>query len=193
MLTRTASSRKLNPVSKLALVFALSTAAFVFGGPRFIAVPLLFALGATLSSGGARNVRHIGVVFVSLFVFGLVIWSLYADPSGPVIVSLGQFTVTSGQAVFALGRSERVATFLLAGIMYITTTSDEEIIRQVLADCLYRLLQSASESLSTEESDTDRSSPAEGINLAVPSGWIRPDRFMARLHKPHARVCPSIQ
>jgi energy-coupling factor transport system permease protein len=118
-----------NPVSKLALVFAISTAAFVFGDPRFIAVPLLFALGATLYSGGARNVRRIGVVLVSLFVFGLVIWSLYADPSGPVIVSLGPLTITSGQAVFALGRSERIATFLLAGIMYITTTSNEEIVQ----------------------------------------------------------------
>jgi len=38
-----------------------------------------------------------------------------------------------------------------------------------LADCLYRLLQSASESPSPEESDTDRCSPAEGLNLKVPS------------------------
>jgi len=37
-----------------------------------------------------------------------------------------------------------------------------------LVDCLYRPLRSATESSSPGELDIDRSSPAEGINLAVP-------------------------
>lgn len=121
--------QRLDPVAKLALIVALSAAAFIFTDPLFIVVPLVFSLAAIVYSGGFRNIRRIGFIIVAVFFGGLVVWTQYTAPSGPVLLDLGVFRVTRGEFRFALGRSERIVTFLLAGVLYITTTSNEEIVQ----------------------------------------------------------------
>jgi len=120
---------RLDPRSKLALGLALFVPAYVFGRPSFIALPLAVAVGGILVGGGLRNLRRIWFILVALFVVGLIVWPGFVDPSGPVVVDAGPMFLTEGQLLFALGRSLRIATFVITGLAYISTTSNEELVR----------------------------------------------------------------
>lgn len=120
---------RLDPRSKLALSLALFVPAYVFGRPAFIAIPLVVAFAGLLAGGGWRNLKRIWFILVALFVVGLVLWPNFVEPSGPTLVDAGPVLLTLDQLLFALGRSLRIATFVVTGLAYISTTANEELVR----------------------------------------------------------------
>jgi energy-coupling factor transport system permease protein len=119
----------LDPRAKLALSFAVFVPAYVFGRPEYIAVPALLALAALWAGKGLRNLKRIWIIVVALFVVGLVVWPGFVERSGPVLLDLGPLYLTEGQALFATGRSLRIATFIFGGLAYVSATSNEELVR----------------------------------------------------------------
>jgi energy-coupling factor transport system permease protein len=102
-------------------------AAFLVDRPLFVA-PLFGALVALLIAvGGGDNLRRFRLMFVLMFVFTLAVWAFFG---GRTLASgeRAAFGVPT-QAGFALGLSTavRLATFLAAGLVFLTTTRVEEV------------------------------------------------------------------
>lgn len=120
---------ELDPRAKLALSLALFAPAYTFGQPAYVLVPCLLALAALWAGKGLRNLKRVWFIVVALFVVGLVVWPGFVEASGPVVVDIGPLFLSEHQLLFALGRSLRIATFIFGGLAYVSTTSNEELVR----------------------------------------------------------------
>lgn len=114
--------------SKLALLVGVFVAAYVFEHPLVVFVPLAAAFLALVWVGGWRNFRRLSAIVVALFVVGLVVWPAFTPPGGPVVVETSLIALTENELLVALGRSERIAAFILGGLIFVTTTTNEEIV-----------------------------------------------------------------
>ncbi len=119
---------RLNARSKLAVVGALFVAAYAFSDPRWVAVPLVVAFGALVATGGWPNFKRLSFIIVALFLVGFVVWPVFAQPGGATLLTTPLGAITERELLFALGRSERIAAFIIGGLLYVTTTSNEELV-----------------------------------------------------------------
>ena len=109
---------RLHPVTKLAGLVAFIVAAFVVDQP-LVLLPLSVAVFALLvPAGGLPNVRRLRFMFVLVFVFTLVIWTLFFR---------GRLAPTWNGFLYGLSTAIRLDTFLAAGIVFLTVTRIEEI------------------------------------------------------------------
>lgn len=120
---------RLSARAKLALSLAVFVPAYVFGRPAWVAVPLAVSLLALAWGKGLRNLKRIWPIVVALFIVGLVVWPGFVERGGPIVLDLGPLFLTEKQLLFALGRSMRIATFIFGGLTFVSTTSNEEIVR----------------------------------------------------------------
>lgn len=114
--------------SKLAFVTAVFVAGYVFDHPAYAAVPLVFAFVVLVSVGGWRNFRRLSPIVAALFVVGLVVWPFFTEAGGATLLDFGFLSLSERETLFALGRSERIAVFIVGGLVFVTTTSNEEIV-----------------------------------------------------------------
>lgn len=119
---------RLTARSKLALLTGVFVAAYVFGDPVWVFVPLGASFATLVLVGGWPNFKRLSFIVVALFVAGFLVWPSFAAPGGDVLVSALSWTLTEREALFALGRSERIAAFIIGGLFFVTTTSNEEIV-----------------------------------------------------------------
>lgn len=119
----------LDPRSTLAFVTALFVVSYVFGDPLFVAVPFAVSLLALAYAGALRNLRRLWVIVVALFVVGFVVWPSFTPAGGPVLLDVGPVRLTRREARFALGRSMRITAFIVGGLVFVSTTTNEEIVR----------------------------------------------------------------
>lgn len=118
---------RLHPVTKVAALLVVIVAAFLVDRPQSLAPLFLAILALLVGVGGGDNLRRFRVMFLLVFVFTLVVWTFF----GGRIVAPGE-RVPLGvptQAGFDLGLSTavRLATFLAAGLVFLTTTRIEEV------------------------------------------------------------------
>jgi energy-coupling factor transport system permease protein len=117
---------RLDPRTKLFLLFLFFTLALVFNHPAYVAaVTLLAALGIFLA-GAQAAVRRYWPLLVLLFFFSLLIWSLTLK-GNQVWLSWGPFQVSRESAGYGLAMGLRLATFVAAGLLFLSTTRNEEI------------------------------------------------------------------
>lgn len=119
---------RLTARSKLALVVGVFTASYVFGHPLWVGVPLVVSFAALVLVGGWQNFRRLSYIVAALFLVGFVVWPSFTPPGGPVVVDVLFVRLTERELLFALGRSERIAAFIVGGLLFVTTTSNEEIV-----------------------------------------------------------------
>ena len=119
---------RLTARSKLALLAGVFTVAYVFDHPLWVAVPLVGSFVALVLAGGWRNFRRLAHIVGALFLVGFVVWPSFTSAGGPVVVDLPVVRLTRRELLFALGRSERIAAFVVGGLVFVTTTSNEEIV-----------------------------------------------------------------
>ena len=120
---------RIDPRAKLVGISALFVVAYVFSNPLAIAVPALLALGLVLSVGGYRNLRRVRVIIIALFLVGFVVWPVFLAPGGAVLLAVGPVVLTEREVFIALGRSLRIVTFILGGLVFVSTTTTEELVR----------------------------------------------------------------
>lgn len=113
---------------KLAIAVSFSLAAFVFADPLWIGTILTVAFVALVALGGWRNFMRVWYIIVALAVVSVVVWPAFAPARGPVVIDVAFLTVTQYELRFAVGRSARLATFIVLGLGVVTTTSNEELV-----------------------------------------------------------------
>lgn len=119
---------RLNARATLALVAGFSGAALVFTDPLFVGSVLVFGVLALALAGGLSNLRRVWVIIVALFVVGIVVWPAFTPARGPVVLDVSVLRVTAYELEVALGRSARIVSFIVLGLGFVTTTSNEEIV-----------------------------------------------------------------
>lgn len=109
---------RLHPVTKLAALVAFIVAAFIVDHPLAL-LPLAVMIAALLvPAGGLPNVRRLRLMFVLVFVFSIVVWTLFYG---------GRFGVSRAGFLYGLSTAIRLDTFLAAGILFLTVTRVEEV------------------------------------------------------------------
>ncbi len=119
---------RLNARSKLALLTGIFVMAYVFGDPLWVFVPLAASFLALVLVGGWPNFKRLSFIVVALFLIGFAVWPAFTHGGGPVWLETPFGSITEREVLFALGRSERIATFIIGGLLFVTTTSNEEIV-----------------------------------------------------------------
>jgi energy-coupling factor transport system permease protein len=116
--SRPSPIHRLHPVTKLAGLTGLLLAAFVVDSPVYLA-PLGCLVVALLAMAGALSLlRRFRTLFVLVFVFTLVVWTLFYG---------GVFVPTWSGFVFGLSTAVRLDTFLATGLLFLATTRVEEV------------------------------------------------------------------
>ncbi len=119
---------RLNARSKLALLTGVFVMAYVFGDPLWVFVPLAASFLALVAVGGWPNFKRLSFIVVALFLVGFAVWPAFTHPGGDVLLETPFGSITEREVLFALGRSERIAAFIVGGLLFVTTTSNEEIV-----------------------------------------------------------------
>ncbi|MBI5586352.1 MAG: energy-coupling factor transporter transmembrane protein EcfT [Deltaproteobacteria bacterium] len=125
-LDRESPVHRLDPRTKLFLLGLFFSLALVFNHPAYVAaVSLLVTLGIFLS-GAQTTVWRFRFLLILLFFFSGLIWSLTLK-GFPVWFSWGPFQVSRESVAYGLAMGLRLATFVGAGLLFLSTTRNEEI------------------------------------------------------------------
>jgi energy-coupling factor transport system permease protein len=117
-----------HPVAKVVAMLLLFTATFLLDHPALLLPIAALVLGATVAAGATGNLWRLRWLVAPLFVFTLLLWSVFypAQASAPV---------ERAEAVrFGLGMAIKLSTFLATGLLFLATTTVEE-----LAFAIHRL------------------------------------------------------
>jgi len=119
---------RLNARSKLGLLCGIFVMAYVFGDPLWVFLPLAATFLALVAVGGWPNFKRLSFIVVALFLVGFAVWPAFTHGGGATLLSTPFGTLTEREVLFALGRSERIAVFIIGGLLFVTTTSNEELV-----------------------------------------------------------------
>jgi len=119
---------RLAPRAKIALALGVFAVALAFDHPAWVVVPFAVSLGTLLALGGLKNLMRVWFVVVAIFVVGMVVWPAFVPGGGPVVLATPVMDVTRDEVLLALGRSTRFASFIVTGLLFVTVTSNEEIV-----------------------------------------------------------------
>jgi energy-coupling factor transport system permease protein len=109
---------RLHPVTKLAGLACLLLAAFVVDSPAYL-VPIGLVVIALLAGAGALVlVQRFRTLFVLVFVFTVVVWTIFFR---------GVLTPSWSGFLFGVSTGIRLDTFLATGFLFLATTRVEEV------------------------------------------------------------------
>ncbi len=112
----------------MGLLTGVFVTAYVFGDPLWVFVPLAASFLALVAVGGWPNFKRLSFIVVALFLVGFAVWPAFTEPGGEVLLATPLGSITEREVLFALGRSQRIAAFIVGGLLFVTTTSNEEIV-----------------------------------------------------------------
>jgi energy-coupling factor transport system permease protein len=115
---RSSAIHRLHPVTKLLGLLALVVAAFVVDDPLWLAPIAAFVLILLAVAGALGLVVRFRLLFVTVFVFTIVVWTLFY---GGVLVP------TRAGFLFGLSTAIRLDTFLATGLLFLATSRVEEV------------------------------------------------------------------
>lgn len=108
----------LHPVTKLGGLVAFIVAAFVVDAPAYL-LPLGLVVGVLIVLAGASPLaRRFRTLFVVVFVFTVVVWTLFYQ---------GVLAPTRAGLLFGVSTALRLDTFLATGLLFLATTRVEEV------------------------------------------------------------------
>jgi len=120
-------AHRLHPVTKLIMLGGICTIALLLRSPA----PLLALFGVILLSivatGGLGNVRRVLVFLVLAGTSALLLWTLVGRGPTPLFLWMSREGLLLG-VVAAL----RIDSFILAGVLFLSTTRNEEIVQGLL-------------------------------------------------------------
>jgi hypothetical protein len=105
---------RLHPVTKLVGIASLYLAAFMVDDPRYLAPVGLIPISLLVAAGGTPLLRRFARAFVLIFVFTLVVWTIFYRGRAP-------------SWEIGLSSAMRLGVFFVVGLLLLATTRVEEI------------------------------------------------------------------
>ena len=109
---------RLHPVTKLLSLIALLLAAFLVDAPGYLAPIGLLVVALLAVAHALPLLRRFRMLFVLVFVFTLVVWTLFFR---------GVFAPSWSGFLFGVSTAIRLDTFLATGLLFLATTRVEEV------------------------------------------------------------------
>jgi energy-coupling factor transport system permease protein len=114
-----------HPLVKVLALVLFFVSAFVVDHPLFI-LPVSAGIGALiLLSGSVPTLYRLRILFFFIFVFTVVIWSVFYG-RGTRLTTLPFLPVTQEGILFGLGMAVKLSTFLATSALFLSTTRIEE-------------------------------------------------------------------
>ncbi len=121
---------RLHPVVKVLGLVLLFVPALAFNHPAWVGGVLALGMVCLLVGGGAPNLRRLATFLTVLFVVSSVLWALFMVDLKPedihVLLVIGPLTVSAESALYGLAMGCRIASFLIFGLAFVTSTRPEE-------------------------------------------------------------------
>ncbi len=116
---------RLDPRAKVLSLLAIFAVALFFSDPRYLMIPLVLILLAATWARAWGNIKRMGLLLGSLFVYCLLLWPLFVEGRTPWL-SVSGLEVTREGLQFGLGMGLRLNIMLIAGLVLLSTTTIEE-------------------------------------------------------------------
>jgi len=113
---------RLDPRTKISILFASFVASILFRHPAYVLAILLLVCFHAAAARSLSNVRRLWWLMLLIFLFSVPIWALYA---GGQTRLWGKITTQSLQ--YGLANALRIQAMLVSGITFLSTTKNEEI------------------------------------------------------------------
>ena len=117
---------RLDPRTKLFLLFLFFSLALIFNHPAYVAAVTLLVTGGIFLAGVQTMIWRFRFLLVLLFFLSGLIWSLTLKGFA-VWFSWGPFQVSRESVGYGLAMGLRLVTFVAAGLLFLSTTRNEEI------------------------------------------------------------------
>lgn len=118
---------RLDPRTKLVASVALFVVAMSFNHPLYLLVLLLFQAYLVVASHSLPNIRRVRALLVLLFVFSVVLWSLFLK-QGPRLFRFGPLRVHRDSLLYAVGMGIRLVSMVVTGTVFLSSTRIEEFV-----------------------------------------------------------------
>jgi energy-coupling factor transport system permease protein len=118
---------RLHPVTKLILLGGICTIALLLHSPAPLLAVFCVTLLAIVAAGGLGNVRRVLVFLLLAGASALLLWTLVGRGPTPLFLWMSREGLLLG-VVAAL----RIDSFILAGVLFLSTTRNEEIVQGLL-------------------------------------------------------------
>lgn len=116
---------RLHPLTKMLALLLLFVAAFAFNDPRWLAPYVLIVAGLFVVGKVTDNLRR-SLWFVALFfAVSVLLWALFLRDV-PAVWTWGPFGVSPTSLLFGLAVGLRLAFLILAGMLFLSTTTVED-------------------------------------------------------------------
>jgi energy-coupling factor transport system permease protein len=114
-----------HPLVKVGGMLFFFISAFVVDHPLFV-LPVSFGILTLIFwSKATANLYRLRILFFFIFVFTLLIWSVFFGRGTP-LARFPSLPVTQEGILFGLGMSLKISTFLATGALFLSTTRIEE-------------------------------------------------------------------
>ncbi len=116
-LDRSSFLHRAHPLTKFLSMVAAFVAVFLLDDPLYVLPTTLFILAGLVLAGAVGNLWRLRWIFIPVFLFTSVVWALFYPGGGG-----------SRDAVrFGLGMATKLDTFLATGVLFLSTTTVEEL------------------------------------------------------------------
>jgi energy-coupling factor transport system permease protein len=116
---------RLDPRTKIIAVVILFVMALTFNHPVYVAVVSLAIVMIAICAKSLANFWRVRYLLVLLVVFSTVLWPFFTTGPTPFI-DWGPIVVSLESVLYAIAMGLRLATFVGTGLVFLSTTTNEE-------------------------------------------------------------------
>jgi len=126
-LERESIFHRLHPSVKIIGLFISFIPALSFNHPAHIGILWLVFLPFGISSGGLRLLYRLRGLFLAILFASFVLWTIFTPLGEEILWQAGRLKITKAGLLYAGGMSLRLGLMLYLGLIFIASTSIEEI------------------------------------------------------------------
>jgi len=117
---------RLDPRTKVIGLLILFTICLCFNHPLYMAMISLGVMLTAISAKALLNFWRLRIILALLFVFSLVMWPFFVKGPTP-LWSWGPLRVSQESLYYGIAMGLRLATFVSTGLIFLSTTRNEEL------------------------------------------------------------------
>ena len=113
---------RLDPRTKMVLLIGAFVLAFLFVNPLYVLVVLAIVLAFGYAAKSLINLKRIRFILFMIAVMTIILWSIFAGGKTPLFLFVEREAL-----LYGIGAALRVDVMIIAGMIFLSTTRNEEI------------------------------------------------------------------